>query len=80
MICFHGTNRKNAESILQEGFRVGTWFAIEKENAIKFGGPYVFAVKLDRNLLGPGVSWQFHTLIPIPASAIVSCHEIAGRN
>lgn len=56
-ICFHGTTKENADKILTEGFNVGTYFAKHLEDALEFGGEYVFFVKFEGN----GFSgWQFH--------------------
>ena len=43
-ICYHGTNQEAGEAIQKEGFRVGTYFAAHLEDALTFGGPYVFEV------------------------------------
>ena len=44
-IWWHGTtNKKKVNSILKNGFNEGTWFAEHLENALEFGGKYVFAV------------------------------------
>lgn len=47
LYCYHGTNKENAEKILIEGFNPESWFAYHLENAIKFGGKYVFMVEFD---------------------------------
>lgn len=47
LYCYHGTNKKNVEKILVEGFNPETWFAYHLESAIKFGGIYVFMVEFD---------------------------------
>lgn len=75
MIAFHGTNELAARKIAVEGFLPGTYFAYEKQWAVKFGGPYVFAVEFSDD---PGMwhgfideeDWQFHTNIHIPATMI----------
>ena len=36
-VAFHGTSAANAESIHQEGFRAGTYFAFDVKDAIAFG-------------------------------------------
>lgn len=59
-ICFHGTTKENADKILIEGFNVGTYFANHLEDALAFGGEYVFFVKFkESGFDGPG-DWQFH--------------------
>lgn len=67
-IFYHGTTEENAQSILKEGFRIGTWFAAHLEDALAFGGPYVFRVRIDYETS----TWQFHTLIPIEKESIQS--------
>lgn len=70
--AFHGTSRKAAyDSILREGFRKGTYFAFDINDARKFGGSYLFEAAFDPTLLSDDVDWQFHILEPLPASAIV---------
>ena len=67
---FHGTNKRNAIKIQKEGFKKRTWFALHLEDAIEFGGNYVFMVGFDN-----GFSlyyWQFKTLEKIPIDRIVS--------
>ncbi len=54
-ICYHGTNKENAQSILKEGFRPGTYFTWHLEDAIEKGGNYVFEVAFD----DPPNHWQF---------------------
>jgi hypothetical protein len=41
---YHGTNKENADLILEEGFKAGTYFAHGLDNAIEMGGDYVFEV------------------------------------
>ena len=44
-IWFHGTkDTETALKILRNGFREGTWFAAHLEDAIEFGGEFVFYV------------------------------------
>lgn len=54
-ICYHGTDAKNAQSILKQGFRPETWFAAHLEDALEFGGNHVFRVVFD----DPPDYWQF---------------------
>ncbi len=44
IICYHGTNWRSAQAILREGFKPGTYFAFHLEDAVGYGGPYVFEV------------------------------------
>ncbi len=43
-VCYHGTNQENAQSIIKTGFRLGTWFAANLQDALAYGGPHVFQV------------------------------------
>jgi hypothetical protein len=70
-IWFHGTNETAANSILKEGFKVGTYFARHLESALAYGGPFVFEVALDRSLMSEDVTWQLHTMVPIGVEDIV---------
>lgn len=45
-IWYHGTNEENAERILINGFKEGTFFAKHLEDAVGYGGEYVFEVYL----------------------------------
>ena len=54
VFCWHGTDEEGSVSITKEGFRPDTYFANHLEDALEFGGPYVFMVKFDRdNFYGP---------------------------
>ena len=46
-ICFHGTNKRNAERILKQGFKAGTWFADHLEDALEYGGKHIFQVAVE---------------------------------
>lgn len=74
LIAFHGTNWQSAEEILHSGFRQGTYFAYRIENAARFGGPHIFAVRFLRDQSkwrGESDGWQFHLRTTVPASEIV---------
>ncbi len=62
IICFHGANKADAERISREGFRVGTYFARHLEDALGFGGPYVFFVRFEEGKFNNLEKdwWQFH--------------------
>ena len=64
MIAFHGTNKKSAiRNILKKGFKRGTYFAYEIENAVEFGGDYIFIVRFSDDSTkwhGAPDRWQFH--------------------
>ena len=56
-MCFHGTDASAAAEILRSGF-IGknSYFATHLEDALEFGGPYIFfAVFADDRVFG----WQF---------------------
>jgi hypothetical protein len=46
VVWFHGTTPENAALIEREGFKEGTWFARHMEDALEFGGPCIFWVKV----------------------------------
>lgn len=66
-ICYHGTSKQNARSILKEGFRPDTWFARNLQDAVGFGGSHVFEVVFD----SPPDHWQFHVPKKIKPDRIV---------
>jgi hypothetical protein len=68
IIWFHGTSRKNVDGILKNGFRKGTWFARHMEDAVTFGGPVVFFVKV--TFEKTPMRWQVCSSNTIRASAI----------
>jgi hypothetical protein len=68
-IWFHGTSEVAARSIAAEGFRPNTWFSAHLEDAIEFGGPFVFWTLLDYAPGTPG-NWQMCVRPAVPASAI----------
>lgn len=70
MICYHGTCKKAAAGILKEGFWADTWFATHLNDAVKFGGSYVFEVEFEDDPVLK--DWQFHHPQPIPTKRIVS--------
>ena len=66
-ICFHGTDLIASLTILRSGgFAIKTWFAQHLEDALEFGGPYIFGVAFDN----PPQSWQFKAG-PISLSNVV---------
>ncbi len=71
-ICFwyHGTSKENADSILKSGFRAGTYFAKHLEDAVGYGGPYVFEVVL--YFPGENPPWQHKSGDPVPSDQIFS--------
>ena len=72
-ICFHGTNEKNANKILVEGFQVGTYFAAHLQDALQFGGDHVFFVRFEEGKFSdyePQDAWQFHIAERVPPEMI----------
>lgn len=57
-VCWHGTSKKAAENILKEGFNKGTYFSKHLEDALGFGGNYVFAVVFETKEV-KDFWWQF---------------------
>ena len=58
-ICWHGTDKKNIESILENGFSKHTFFARHLEDALGYGGKYIFEVAFEKKKL-PNY-WEFIT-------------------
>ncbi len=67
-IWFHGTkDMESAKSIMHNGFKEGTWFAAHLEDAIEFGGEYVFYVDAKFSTR----KWQVCSANPISKMAIL---------
>lgn len=75
-ICYHGTTKDNADKILNEGFQADSWFAASLQDALSYGGLYVFQVVFD---FDEAPSWQFHCLEPVPADRIVGLQAYTRR-
>ncbi len=73
-LCYHGTTKENAEKILSEGFKPDCWFARHIEDAIQFGGTFIFAVPFETKKMPR--SWQFHVLESIPKTKIIYLLEV----
>jgi len=43
-VYYHGTTKENAESILETGFKEGTYFTWDLHSALMMGGMYVFGI------------------------------------
>lgn len=56
-IKFHGTNKKGAMAILKSGFAPYTHFAAHLEDALEYGGSWVFMVKFKK----VSENWQIVT-------------------
>ena len=63
---YHGTTKEKAEKIMRTGVRKNTWFALHLEDAIEFGGEYVFRVGF--NDVVSQYYWQFKNNGEIPIS------------
>ncbi len=73
IICFHGTTKRNADQIMKTGFRLGTFFGRHLEDALEFGGAYVFSVCFDESRMPPPGpdSWQIIARVNIQPDRIV---------
>ena len=69
-LWYHGTSRENADKILVEGFREGTYFAQNVDDALCMGGAYVFAVSFSSSQTSS--CWQWGTPSAIPSERIHS--------
>jgi hypothetical protein len=67
MIGFHGTNKENALKIIKSGFAPYTHFSRNLQDALEFGGSWVFMVKFQR----VPDNWQFLNKKLIPINRIV---------
>ena len=72
--CYHGTTLDCARKILAQGFNADSWFAQHMEDAVAYGGPYVFQVVFDASGLPIGDDgmpcWQFHVPASVSSRAI----------
>jgi len=80
VIAFHGTNHEAAAKIRVEGFRIGTYFAFKREDALFFGGHCLFTVKFDPDPSkwhgGEGdENWQFHIREHVPPDKIIDFND-----
>ncbi len=71
IIVYHGTDLKSSRLILKEGFRKNTYFAQHLEDAVGYGGPYVFEVALPTHLTSNPRNWQFTTDTTVPPEFII---------
>ena len=76
IICYHGTNKKNADLILKQGFRDGTFFARHLEDALGYGGKWIFEVWFCEENLPKG--WQF-TSNETPPDRIIAVYKLEKR-
>ena len=87
-ICYHGTLEVNAVSILETGFRIGTYFAYHLEDAIGYGNGkagYVLEVVFPDDqmvLAAPRTrrqgddAWQFQNAELVPPERIVASYRV----
>ena len=69
-ISYHGTNAKNTRKILKEGFQKGTYFARHMEDALGYGGKYIFEVAIPLSMTHKG-NWQFIVDSCVPPEFII---------
>ena len=69
-IVYHGTNVIGKRKISKEGFRKGTYFALHLEDALGYGGQYIFEVAYPVSKI-PKKNWQFICDNGIPTEFIV---------
>jgi len=63
--CYHGTNtKKKVQAIMRNGFKDGTYWARHMEDALEFGGKYIFEVMFDEYEINGG--WQFTSMEVAP--------------
>jgi hypothetical protein len=74
-VCYHGTDEESAASIFKEGFNSGTYFSEHLEDALGFGGSYVFEVCFPKGTTSQS-DWQFTTQERISPARIVRCRRI----
>jgi hypothetical protein len=77
-IWFHGTDKVAAEKIAAQGFMPNSWFAGHLEDAIEFGGSFVFMVLLDYEPRIDG-GWQMCVGPAVPVQAIRRLTEYVPR-
>lgn len=74
VICYHGTDQDGYRAISAGGFKEHTFFALHLEDAIGFGGPYVFGVAFPEEVKfgrETGDEWQFCAHDGVPKERIV---------
>lgn len=76
-IWFHGTDKETAEKIARDGFTAATTFSPHLEDALAFGGNYVFEVGLDlaEPKSVPSEIWQVVISRALPVSHIIALHR-----
>lgn len=69
-IWFHGTKAAQAAKISREGFAPKTHFAAHLEDALEYGGPFVFEVALSQEPARKD-NWQMVVTTAVPTTAMV---------
>lgn len=72
-LWYHGTNKEEANVILKEGFKVGTFFSKHMESALQYGGEYMFVIFFEEN---PTEYWEFVSNEVVLPSEILILHVI----
>jgi hypothetical protein len=71
---YHGTTEQIAKVILEKGFRPATYFGKHMEDALNFGGAFVFEVFFETD---PSANWQWRNSETIPPSDIHCLFRLA---
>jgi len=83
-IVYHGTNKENAEMILKEGFKPGTYFAKNLAEALMYGGGHVFEVlmkhKHDPYWFEHFRCWQISNKNHLPISKIITLRVYSRKD
>lgn len=72
-ILYHGTTKENADIIIKEGFKKGTFFARHLESSLHYGGDYIFEVLFEYDT---GEYWEYVTDVDVPVSMIRSYYKL----
>lgn len=80
LIVYHGTTRQNATKIKQNGFKPHTWFAKHLEDAVFYGGEYIFEAVFPVNALPDSFleveGFQFFTRAWVSPKLIVGHYRL----
>jgi len=66
---YHGTDKRTAGIIMKNGFKRGTFFSTHLEDAVGYGGKYVFEVSI--KLPYDHLYWEYVSNKKIPARQIM---------
>ena len=72
-IWYHGTDKDSAEIILKEGFQLDTYFGKHMEDALNYGGDYIFTIFFKDD---PTDYWEYRNAKTIPLSEIFMLYRI----